>query len=315
MRLDLAGFPVIATLNKSRSQYFEKSHASTDPLKHRIGSWFAHKAISCISLPCNLAAISLGTAGAALTACTLGAAKVLTFAVTLGHIKPEFSIGFLWLTERTFSSLVEVVFTLGELIYDAGDLCYQGYRGVKWVLEALRLNFLAHYLKEACIFIGKRLEEGVLITANDEAAIQPVHLQEVIPFLSKLNQATLSRSPYAADQPLKMWVEHKALSLLNIPAHAVVALSSGALSIASTVAFVAKSLLFAIARIHIPHPTGFAYTAPLCMEAATNTIRNTVDVMADVAVLVYKIADATHLTQALVKVGDVILYIPRAILT
>lgn len=312
-----AGFPCISKLNAKRHNLFEKSHAAKFlpghpdlPLTTRVGCWLGHKALSVISFPANAIATGLGLAGMAATACTLGAYKVIAFAATLGKTKYTFPIGFNWLAERTFSSLANIVINAGELLFDAGDLAYQGYRGVKFVLTALKMDFLARHIKKALIFVGDRLEAGFMKAGEDERK-----LPKPMSVLQELNEATHSRSCFKGDQPLKRWFEHKCLSVVNIPANAIVAGLAAVASIAGLVAASAKAVLYAGTNIHISIPTGYAYTGTIFEKASVNVLENSAEVVADLAVIIYRIADKLHITQAVVKVAEVVAYIPKAIFT
>lgn len=313
----LASFPGVSRINNARTTLFSKSHniklrpSDRDASKTtQIACWLGHKAVSLISLPANGVAIGLGLAGMTATACTLGAFKVFTYAVTLGNIKPKFSIGFLWLGERTFTSFSNIFKNVEELGYDTARLAYNGYRGVKSVLTALKLNYLIPYIKQAIEFIGKRIDKGIDVAGKDEESLPTP--QELF---RELNKATIARSCFKGEQPISRWFEHKALSMINIPVNVAVATLSGVACLAGAVAFTAKVTLYAATNIHISTPTGAGYTGWHFANASYNTLRNSAEVVADLAVIVYRIADALHITQAVVAVKNVIEYIPKAILT
>jgi hypothetical protein len=307
------GFAIVTPLNKWRASCFEAEHDRTKPFTDRATNWFAHKALSVVSLPANTLAAGIGCAGMLASACTLGAFKVLVFAGSLGHIKPEFSTGFIWCAERTYTSLANAVITVGELLYDVANLGYQAYLQVKWVFLALKLDRIAQLVKEALIFVGNRIEAGIEISLKDEEPYMDKDFQLPAP-IHALNEATERRSCFTdTNQPLSNWFAHKLLSVVNIPLNAAIAVTSTALCIAGIVATCAKSLLYAATNIHVGIPTGVAYTGIMAAHSYTNVFRNTAEVGVDMAVMVYRIADLLRITRVIATIADVIAYVPRAV--
>ena len=175
----LAEFPLVDACNRARYNAFQISHEISHdvprilspgpgPVATKALNWIGHKVLTVVCVPANLLAIGIGSLGMGLTACTLGAAKVAIFAITLGTFRPEFSIGFLWLGTRTISSGIELLSNGGELIFDACDLAYQGYRGAKALLTALKLDALSNLLKRAADVVIARVKEGIEHAELDE---------------------------------------------------------------------------------------------------------------------------------------------------
>lgn len=300
----VAGFPVLGSINTFRFHLWEKSHEKTKPMSDRVGSWFCHKAVSIICVPANLTAASAGCAGMITTGCTLGALKIVIFAASLGNIKPQFSIGFNWLAERTILSLVDVIKNGSEVFFDLVDLVAQGYEGIRWVLVALRVDNL---LRNLVVFIKDRIFKGIEKAAGDEKKLPEGELPT---FLEKLEQAT---STCKGDQPFATFVAHKLLSVINIPLQSTTAIVSGAIAVAGLVASCAKVGIYAATNIHIPIPTGVCCTASICVLSGYNTVENVADVVVGAAIGVYRVAEVLHITKAVVAVRDVIAYVPRAI--
>lgn len=310
----LASFPVVSNIAAFRSALFRDEHNHERTLQQRGGAWFGHKFISAVSIPANGAAFVAGCAGLALTSCTLGAFKVAVFAATLGNVEMKFSTGFIWTAERTFSALLDTLQNIGELLYDTFDLTCHAFRGVRWVLTAINIGCLTHLILKAVTFVCKRIEAGVSVTIKDEMSLPNASLQAFSP-LYALNQAVIARSSLYENQSLMRIAEHKALTLLNIPAHAVVATLSCVLSAAGVVAAAAKGIIYATTNQHIPFATGFIYTATLSVEASYNIARNIVDLGADAAVLLYKAANVLPIQKAVVTALQVVAFIPRAIIS
>ncbi len=310
----LASFPVVSNITAFRSTLFRDEHNHDHTQEQRLRAWFGHKLISAVSIPANVAAVGVGCAGIALTSCTLGAFKVAVFAATLGNVEPKFSTGFIWTAKRTFSALLDTLQNGGELLYDTMDLTYQAFRVARWVLTAINIGCITHLISKALVFVCKRIEAGVAVTINDEMSLPNASLQVLSP-LYTLNQEVIARSSLYKDQSLRHIAEHKALTIINIPANAAVAAVTCALSAAGIVAAVAKGIIYATTNQRIPFATGFIYTATLSLEACYNAARNVVDLGADAAVLLYKAANVLPIQKAVVTALQVVAYIPRAIIS
>lgn len=314
----LVGFPVLGNMNSFRTNLFQKSHNNFQrydspyqaPMASRVGCWFLHKAVSVISLPANAVAAGVGLAGMTATGCTLGAFKVAVYALSLGNIKLTFPIGFLWLGQRTISSMCNVLSTIGELGFDALDLGYQGYRGVRYVLTALKMDHLMKYVNQALEFAGTRIMKGIDKSVSDEQALDVADLPAV---LKDLQQATEKRSCFNENQDGAMFVEHKLLSIVNISLQSTVAVASGVACGVALVASAAKAALYAATNIHVGIPTGVSYMGRISLLSGINAAQNCTELVADAAISLYRVADALHVVKAIVAARDVITFIPRAI--
>lgn len=314
----LEQFPIIGALNVYRYAAFQVSHdfqepsaTGPKPVAEKIVSWLGHKAISVICIPANSVAIGLGVIGMTLTASTLGALKVAVFAVTLGAVKPEFSIGFLWLGERTITSAVELLSNAGELAYDAGDLAYQGYKGVRWVLSALKLDYISTLLRQIADVVLDRIALGFERAQRDETNLP---FKDLFPSpIRALDTATYERSCLHDDQSMQRWFEHKVLSVVNIPANTVLFAVSGIGYLVGLSAFVSKVALYAIANVCVPVPIGYSAVAGVAGTSGFNVVRNSLEVVLDIGVPAYKLASALHLTRLAATVRDFVGYTFRAI--
>lgn len=307
--------PVLTNINTFRETLFDISHGGGTPpapMAIRTASWTLHKAVSVICLPANGVASAVGLTCMAATCCTLGALKVSIYAATLGNVEPTFSIGFVWLGERTILSMYQVCKNLGELAYDAGDLCYQGYENLRYVLTALKMGHVMKYVKKALEFIGERISKGVNVAINDEQSLAVPNLQAT---QRALQEATARRSCLNANQNWTMFFEHKMLSVINIPLQGSVAAFSAAACGCALVASIAKASLYALTNIHVSVPTGVSYFGRIALLSGLNTAQNCAELVADGVVSIYKIADSLHIMKALATVGDVLAFIPRAICT
>jgi hypothetical protein len=311
----LEQFPVVGDLNVYRYRAFQASHdieiAEPKPMPEKIASWLGHKAVSVICIPANCLAVSLGIAGMTLTAATLGAAKVATFALTLGAIKPEFSIGFLWLGERSITSIIELLSNAGELIYDTADLGYQGYKGVRWVLSALKLDYISTKLRQMCEIVLDRVAVGLENARNDEKTFL---YKDLFPSpIKALDDATHEQSCLRDDQSMERWFAHKLLSVVNIPANAALFVASSIGGFLGVAALTTKVALFAITNIQIRLPIGYSAVADVALSSGSNVLRNGFEVVLDVGLPVYKMAEALHLTKVAATVRDLVVYTFSAI--
>lgn len=318
-----ASFPIAGCISECRKRLFNASHNITSydkprtqtPFIYRASCWVGHKAVSVICLPLNATLTNLGLAAIATTSCTLGAFKVALFAASLGNIQPNFSIGFLWLAERSFTAALDIVTNATELASDAIDIGYESYKGAKWVLTALHIDVLVEALvkklNSALTFISKRLEAGIRIAADDELN-QPSYSPDI---LYPLSQAVRARSCFSGNQSMRRWIEHKALSIVHIPAQTALAATSGFLTLCLTTAFCAKAALYALTTIHIATPTALFQIGTISLYSAEKLVENIGDNTVDVAVLVYNVADTIGVVKAIATLQDLLLYIPKAILS
>lgn len=309
-------FPVVKDINAFRSDLFKKSHNMGYYERHpqsmavRTSCWLLHKAVSVISLPANAVAIGVGCAGMVATASTLGALKIAVHTLSLGNFELKFPIGFVWLGERTVISLSQTFDNIGELTFDYVELLCEGYRGVRFVLTALKMGHLMKYVNRALDFAGQRIEKGVAVSMQDEQALPVAKLPTV---LQELQGATTIRSCFNDKQDFVMAIEHMVLSAVNIPLQATVAAASGVLCTAGFTASAAKAALYAATNIHVGIPTGVSYTGRVCLLSGINAAMTGVELAAGTAVSIYRVVDALHIVKALITVRDVIAYIPRAI--
>lgn len=306
-----ASFPIAGQLNEWRNATFTAEHNENRPLGERALNWLAHKGVSVLSLPVNTAGAALGCCGMFASACTLGALKVAVFA-TFGT-DLQFSTGFNWLFERTITSLSHIASTISELTFDTLDLGYQAYLQVKYLLVALKLDFVADFIKKGLSFITDRLEAGIEISLKDEEPL--VHAAKQLPYpLRKLNRETEKRSCFAnSHQPLQTWFTHKLLSTINIPVNAAVGVASTLLCVAGAVVSSAKAVLYAATNIHLPIPTGVGYTCIMAAKTFTNVTSNLAEVGVDLFVLVYRIAELLRINKVIATVAELIAYVPRAV--
>ncbi len=293
-----AAFPQIDLLNQYRTHtrdlscgYARSSHEDDElrvvPMYERIGSWFAHKALCVICLPVNIAAVGVGVLGMVVTPLTLGAVKVFIYAATLGNTQPEFSTGYPAFRERASVSIRATFSTAGEFVYST---FYELFRAV--------------------LLIPKRILLGLEAAAQDENKCASMTLSDPI---VKLHMETEARSCFNLDQTLATWAEHKLYSLINIPVQASIAVLALSASVAVSVAFLAKALFIAMTDIPVPMPTGCLECLRVSIYALGNAGKNIGDLLCDIPILVYRVAESLHMTESNVSVQQLLLYIPRAI--
>jgi len=290
-------FPVVGALNKTRHDLFEKTlyygltalYEFPNTRKVRMVTCLGHKALTVITIPTNIAAIGLGTIGMATTACTLGAFKVAIFAATLGHVKPEFPIGFLWLKERTFASLTDLWKNILELQQEFSYFAFTKLPGG----------------------ISIRFHEAWLKVVKDEKSSLS---SETFPGIQTLDQTTKSWSCFQEEKrTLNKWVGHKMLSLVNIPANLIAAGLAGACIIPTFVLTAGKIAFCGMTGYQIKASTGFGYFGSKCLVSSHNVARNTFELIADGGILIYKAAEILHLKGTITKTHEIAEYALKAI--
>lgn len=108
--------------NHLLEHFFTESRNPASSAFQQTGYWMGHKAFTVILLPLNLIGIVAGLGGMVLSACTLGAFKIMVFAISLGNLKPEFETGFLHAAFLTLDATVYTLCNLSQLLSDVKRL-------------------------------------------------------------------------------------------------------------------------------------------------------------------------------------------------
>jgi hypothetical protein len=327
MILGLSGFPGLQQFNKARQDFFYTSHAEYGP--DAVAFWFGHKALTVIALPVNVMGVGIGTTGMVATASTLGALKVAIFALTVGNVKPAFPTGFMWCAERGINAGLQAGVNVGELIHDAANMVYLGYRLIRWVGGALHLEHFFNeifnklgeifeftrkqILEPVFRFVTQRVRQGISKAIECEGefkfSYQTPSLIRPLDDLTKENRIEWSSENRFWSKIFK----HYVFSVANIPVNAVAAtLMGGSASVLSS-AFAAKVIVYATTNINIPLPT-FAGQA---LDATVSTTRNALlDIGTDICdsfVVMYKTSSALGINRVMATALQILLYIPEAI--
>lgn len=335
------GFPGIQQLNDFRvNNLFVNSHDPQNGPALQFGYWMAHKAVSVISFPANVAGMGLGLAGMVVPGCFLGLVKVAVFAATLGNYKPTFSTGFIRCSQAAITCFLQIFVNAGELGYDALNALYNGYRVIRWIGEKLHLNFiieeifiqtarLIKYIWNNMIvplwndvidptikFIDKRVQEGLKNAVECEKNYYTLNL-ETPSFIRPLDDRTKATriDRHAEDRSYSNIFSHYAYSLINIPVNLVTAAGMASLTAITACNFGAKVIIYAATNIDIPVPTYAGKTLEKTIACSINVIWDSYVDIADSFVLTYKVSDALGILVAMAKIRDVILFIPEAIIS
>lgn len=320
MGLGLTGLPLIAELDTARNEFFKHSHNwdqdPNDPsVIEKSVCWFVHKGLTTISFPANVVEVGVCTVGFIASACTLGALKVAIFSFTLGNVKPGFSTGCVWFGERALHGVMDIALNTGELLYDAGNIVYQGYRAARWVAGQLHLgnlfNAIIDQIGRLFEFIGERIGQGIDKAAEVEGTPQfgapyPLNLLDDLTKKYRIDFGSQDRS-------LEDIFKHYVLSVLNIPLNAATAIGAAGLSIILGSAFVAKVILYSTTNINIPIPTFAGEALSASVSTAYNVIADASNDAADIFVLIYKTSAALGLNHVVATAVRVVLYIPEAL--
>lgn len=311
-------FPLVESVNHFRAQLHNTSYHSDRTTQIQLASWLGHKVTSLVSLPLNSFATVAGCAGMAATASTLGVGKALVYGGSLGHIRPEFSIGFLWLGERTITSTVEVFLNLGELLYDGGDLLVKAFDAVQWTVQKLGLSgALKRIMKvvDDCLtFAWNRVSDGIDVVMARETSPGDMDKQ----LLSGLDNTTFGTGVFKKDLDqfgISDALSHLSLSVVNIPANILLGTVAGALTIVGGAALVAKVALHALTNIDIPIPTGCPQAGMQTLACCIRILRTGAADVGDGLAVVYRVSEATGLWRAVCGLGTVLCYLGESICT
>ena len=326
MNLAIHGFPILEQLNDARYKLFETSHGEKDaPI--RFASWLGQKAMTVITMPANVVGVGVGIVGMVGTACTVGLLKVAIYAVTFE--KPQFSSGFMWFGENTMNAAAHIAINMGELVYDAGNVVYLGYRAIRWVGEKLhlgpifqeifrKLSQLFEYIGSRLVmpvlrFIATRLEKGIEKTVETEGNFN--FTGETPSLLRPLNdKAKENRIDWnSPDRSLDKIFKHYLFSAANIPVNIVVAAVSSGAGIILSGAFAAKVILYATTNINIPVPTNAGLTIDAAFATSGNAFDDTGTNIVDGFVLLYKTSCALGINRVVARAIQVLTAIPELV--
>lgn len=318
MAFGLSGLVGIEQLDTLRNELFKISHNRNAyyPITHeQVACWLGHKLLTIISVPANIVEAGICTTGCLASACTLGALKVAIFAITLGNIKPHFSTGCLWLGERACHGFFDIALNIGELVYDAGDLLYQGYRLSRWVAGILHLGNLFHTIFEKLgqvfTFIAERIQQGLdkAVEVEDDLLFEVPYPFSVLNDLTQKHRIDFESNNRSLEDIFK----HYILSVANIPLNTIIATGAAGLSIALSTAFVGKVILYATTNINISVSTYAGRTLGVVGATSSNAVVDITHDIADSFVLLYKISHALGITRVVTTALRVVEYIPEAI--
>jgi len=302
----MSGFPGVQELNAYRTDLFNEEKDSPT-------TWLGHKAISVVSLPVNGVVIVGGAAAMAVSACTLGVAKVVILFASLGKYENPFSTGIPWMGERTFDSTYHFFVNLGELIRDGFELADKGIDVIRQAMVALKIDHIAkkmfHYVEKAALFIEGRIEKGYTKVKDDEK--RALKFFEV-PLLDSLN--TYSTSEFSKEGYLSI-LNHQLVSLVNIPTNLVMGSLATAALLGTLGLSAAKVVLVATTGFHIPVPLGVESFARLAGKGLLNTASNAACFVLDYPILLYKVSESLGVTSALSTVAECVGKVWDVILT
>jgi hypothetical protein len=315
----ISQFPLLDQLNKTRTEIFQE-RCDSSCLSEKTTAWIAHKAYTVVCMPTNILAAGFGLAAMAVTASTLGVLKIALFAASLGNIKPEFPIGFIWIGERAVSSVFNTTFNVYEIGYDLVDGLYQGYSFSCSVAKKLGMDHLIkkvfHSLGEFFSFIFKRVEKGIIKAEKSEQKLNGDFgdTLDLIKPLEDLTSETRIDSDFS-NRTFSKILQHSLLSLINIPVNLLVATTSSVAASFFSSVFIGKTLLYAAANIDLQIPTLAARCGSITAGSMANIAKDGLQDGADVFISIYKISKASGLIKVLGSMKDLLLYIPKAILS
>ena len=318
--MSLAGFPLVQDINQARNEKFDASlqdRPTSEVLSYALG----HKAISLIAIPANAATATACTAGTILSACTLGALKVGVFAGTLGHYRLKFDTGCAWMGERALHSGWELGKNMVELAYDGYRSVRFGVRCIRKAAEAIGLGHVfrkvAEVAKRVFNAAAERVWEGVVVVGKREMQVDPEFTLDLKTpgLLNFINGPTKDSriDAFSSDRPASQILKHTLLSSANIPINAAAFTLASAASVLSATAFAAKVALYSTTKIDVPLPTYVGQCLNAAGATGGNVVKDTCHTVGDGFLSIYKVSQALGIVKAVVKVMEVIAYIPVAI--
>ena len=324
--MTLESFPIISQLNKAREDCHLESHehyGSHKSTLERVGYWFGHKGMTVVTVPTNIVVVCLGTAGFAAGSLILGSAKIFTYAITCGYIKPSFSTGALYCGERALSSTGQLFTNLGELMLDGFHLIADTATTCFLIAEKLQFGGTVRAIFEALgrgcwtvldytlFFAFRRLGEAFIKAGTEETPTVNFETPELLRPLddaAKAERIDLSSNERSFGKIFK----HTVISLANIPANAVTAVCSAVAFAALSSVFLAKVALYTVANVSIPLPTYIGKAGEAMLVSTANVAKDVSTDFADVFVVTYKTSDALGLNRVALTALNVIMYIPVA---
>jgi hypothetical protein len=217
--------------------------------------------------------------------CVLGALKVAIFAATLGNVRPAFSSGFYWASERTIASGCELILNGFELINIGPEV-----------------TFIAHRLKTG-------------YEKASESEVPHAYTFETPRMLRPLD--TLAKDTRidnrSSDRQVATIFRHYLYSLGNIPLNLITGATTAVAAVALNIIFAAKVVVYACTNIAIPIPTYVERVQDVAIATFTNVGRDIATNFADTFVLLYKTSQYLSLYKVIATVGQLLRFIPQAI--
>lgn len=281
----------------TRNELFKTSHnwdgipdidVNCPSTAKKISCWIGHKMMTVISIPSNIIEIGIGAIGFS-AGIVLGTIKITIFACSLLQVKPEFSTGLERSSKIIGAGVGDMICNFGEVLYDAGNIP---------------------------IVIIKRLWKGFIVAKNRENGHEfmmetpwPINLLDNMTATHRIDSLENERH-------MENVLKHYAFSIINIPANILSGCVMGVTSVALSIAFSAKVIIYAATNIEIPIPTlagrVWGFTAQSLQNASVDILHGG----ADIFVVMYRIAALLRFDALLrdLEIGAmrVIRYIPEA---
>lgn len=312
------GFPVVSDLSSARGSLWLAAHdPQTEAPLRRVSCWLGHKAVTVVSLPVNALAALAGTAGAVLSAATLGATKVAVFAATAGNFKLELPTGCSFLLERSIHAAGEAAFSVLEASYDLLDTLSLSRTAVWWSAKKLKLEPYAKAALESIDRIygefTQAVTEGFERSSQTEGKFS-FSLETPYP-LSALNDLTsLTRIDFdAPDRPWKQIFCHYFISIAAVPANTVAAIAASVAAVALVSFFALKVAWNSFGNHNLALPSRFADAVNLSFSGLANASLDCGTDTVDSFIVLYKTAATLRVLNVVTEVWNVIAYIPEAL--
>lgn len=311
----MSGF-ILNGLNEDRNLE-AKWFYSRNNTQEMAMSFLAHKAICIITVPSNVLEMAISAIGFTAAACTLGAFKVMVFALTLGNTQLSFSTGCIFFIEGFIHGAVNLAQSSIELIGHGLYGLYQCGRGIHWIMKELGFGYLGEKLLDITIkvgkFVGNRLVLGLEKTYKNDLASKDNYSIEIPKALEDLDKPFESSRIRGTERTLGTIFEHYFVSIASIPMNAAISLCASAVTTASLSIMFFNIALTASTGINLPIPTCCFHAAKVLSISGMHLAHDILTDAVDVAIIAYKISDAIGVTKVIATVGELLLFIPKAI--
>lgn len=292
---------------------FNKSRNPSYSALQQTAYWMGHKVFTVVLLPINLLGIAGGLGGMALSTCTLGAFKVMVFAISLGNVKLEFNTGFLHTAFFAADATMYTFSNLSQLLSDVKRLIEGIFHLLLWMGRQLHITDSMEAIVSAC----RRICSFLLLRCKigfEKAGQHDLPLPEQITsWIFNLETHTAKYRQFWQDRPVRTIVQHTLASCLNIPINTIVLLSFTACTLCCGGFLLANGVFASVTDRTIPIPTTAQGCASVSWYATAGLIQDIFQNFSDATLLTYKVMKMVGILKVATSIRTLFAYFPEAI--